>query len=280
MKKGSVFLLGTLVASCWISTSLLADINVGIFPRKSVAITKTAFQPLVTELEKSLGEKVNLLVYSDYPAFWEDTKASKFDIVHYTPYHYLKSQTFGYKAILGNVEFGQDKIAGGIVVRKDSGIKTVNDLKGKDIIFGGGKDAMVAYIACKYILKKAGLKDTDYTETISKTPPAAVIPVFGKAKHAAGVGDMSLQLNMIKEKVDVEQLTYLAISPKFEPFPWAVHKRLSEDKVKKIIDFFIALKGKNDDILKSAEVDRFIKVEDPSYPLSKDIIFEALGEKY
>jgi phosphonate transport system substrate-binding protein len=44
-------------------------------------------------------------------------------------------------------------------VRRDSGITEVSQLRGRTIIFGGGKDAMLSHIAPRFLLMQVGLKE-------------------------------------------------------------------------------------------------------------------------
>jgi len=259
----------------------IADIIMGVFPRRPIAVTHKAFTPLAKELEKQLGEKVKLVIAKNFKAFWKGVKNKQYDLVHYNQYHYLLSKKLGYKVILANEEFGNKQIAGSLSVRKDSGIKSVADLKGKTILFGGGKKAMGSYIAPTAILKKAGLKaGKDYTVKFAKNPPSAVIGVFNKAAGAAGSGNVILKIKGVKKKVDTSQMTILAESDKFVHLPWAVKSDMTADKSKKIQAIMTTLKdspeGKK--ILKSAKVTNYQIVTDADFDKVKEITKFAIGE--
>ena len=161
------------------SSAAVADLTMGVFPRRPVAKTYKSFKPLAEKLSKALGEPVKLVVAKNFKEFWKGAQSGKYDIVHYNQYHYLLShKAKGYKVIDVNEEFGSDRIAGSIIVRKDSGINAINDLKGKTILFGGGKKAMGSYIAPTSILIKAGLvAGKDYTVKFSKNPPEKIIQI-------------------------------------------------------------------------------------------------------
>lgn len=142
------------------SAQAVADITIGVFPRRPAAETHQAFKPLEEHLSKQLGEPVHLVIPKDFETFWEGVQKQQFDLVHYNQYHYIKShKELGYEVIVANEEFGNKVIAGALSVRKDSGIKSVADLKGKTILFGGGKKAMGSYIAPTAVLKTAGLTE-------------------------------------------------------------------------------------------------------------------------
>lgn len=259
-------------------------LDLGIFPRRPVAATHKAFKSLAKYLSRELGEPVKLIVPKNFKAFWKQVADKKFDIVHFNQYHYIKShKEFGYKVIVSNEEFGNKQIAGSLSIRVDSGIQSVADLKGKTILFGGGKKAMGSFIAPTAILKKAGLEpDKDYTIKFAKNPPSAVIGVFNKAADAAGSGNVILKLGAVTNKIDVSQQKILAESEPFVHLPWAVKGDMPADKAKKIQDLMTALSGSDAGkaILKSARVTGFYAVTDDDFAKVREITKFALGEQY
>jgi phosphonate transport system substrate-binding protein len=240
--------------------------------------------PLVQKLEKELGEPVTLKVPKDFAAFWEGVTKGEFDLIHYNQYHYIVShKEFGHRVLVVNREDGKNTIAGALVVRADSGINTVSDIKGKTILFGGGPKAMGSYIAPTAILKKAGLQEgTDYTAKFANNPPNAVLAAYNKAVDVAGAGDSVLLLPVVTNSVDVKQLKVLATSEEFIQLPWAVHPRVPTDKADKIKQIMSSLdqstEGKG--ILKAASVEAFVAADDASFNKVREIVEFANGEKF
>ncbi len=267
---------------CLLTTAIpaIADITMGVFPRRPVAKTHKLFKPLAEKLSKELGEPVKLVVAKDFKAFWKGVKNRQYDLVHYNQYHYLLShKNQGYKVIAVNEEFGSNRIAGALSVRKDSGINSVADLKGKTILFGGGKKAMGSYIAPTAILMQAGLKaGDDYTVRFAKNPPSAVIGVYNKAADAAGSGNVILRVKGVKKKIDVNQMKILAESEPFIHLPWAVKGDMPADKAAKIQQIMTSLKGSDDAVLKAAAVTNFVKATDADFDKVRAIVKQVTGE--
>lgn len=258
----------------------VADLKMGVFPRRPVAVTHKLFKPLADKLSAELGEPVQLVVAKDFKAFWNGVQSGEYDLVHYNQYHYLLSHKGqGYKVIAVNEEFGSNQIAGALSVRKDAGIASVADLKGKTVLFGGGKKAMGSYIAVTKILKDAGLEaGKDYTVKFAKNPPSAVIGVFNKAAAAAGSGDVILQVGAVKKKIDVSQMTLLASSEKFIHLPWAVKGDMPADKAAKIQAVMTGLKASDPDVLKAAKVTNFVAASDADFGKVREIVKSVTGE--
>lgn len=268
----------------WLPSIALADLNMGIFPRRPAAQTAKAFQPLAEHLSQVLGEKVNLVVPKNFKEFWKGMKEQKYDIVHLNQYHYIKGRKeFGYKVIAANQEFGASQLSGALTVRKDSGINTVADLKGKTILFGGSKKALTSYIATTAVLKKAGLEaGKDYKVQFAKNPPSAVIGVYNKVADASGSGNVIFKIKSVTSKIDVGQMKILAESEPFTHLSWAVKGDTPEDKVAKIQQAMTSLSDSDAGkaILKAAKVDNFHVVSDADFNKVREIIKYAIGEDY
>ena len=261
-----------------------SDMVMGVFPRRPSAETHKSFKPLADKLSKELGKKVTLVVSRNFKEFWKKVKAKQFDIVHYNQYHYIKSHhQFGYKVIATNEEFGSKTIRTQLLVRKDQGLNSVKDLKGKTIVFGGGRKAMVCYIAPKMLLKKAGLLEgRDYKADFAKNPPSAIIATYHKVADATGCGDIILHVNaMVKSRVDASQMMSLAETKPYVHLAWAVKGSLPEAKAKKIQAIMVGLKGSEEGnkILKAAHVTNFHKAVNTDFNIVREMTEYAIGEK-
>src|SRR5690606_13999752 len=107
--------------------------------------TVSMYTPLARHLSERLKRQVILVTSRDFESFWVGVTEGRYDIVHYNQYHYIHSTDI-YRVVGHNEEFGKGAVAGALYVRKDSGIKDLSQLRGRTIVFGGGKDAMLSYI--------------------------------------------------------------------------------------------------------------------------------------
>lgn len=266
----------------FVTGSVWAEVVVGVFPRRPAAKSVKMFTPLVNQLSAQLNEKFKLVVPKDFKTFWRMLKQGKFDVVHYNQYHYvLSNKKYGYRVFVANEEFGKRRISGALTVRKDSGIQSIADLKGKTILFGGGKKAMGSYIAPTALLKQAGLMEgRDYHARFSKNPPSAVLGVYSGAVNASGSGNVILQVKMVTKSIDVSKLRILAESEAFVHLPWAVKADMPAKKLNRIRSVMIGLKGteKGRKILESAKVTGFYPVADEDFNQVRKISEYALSK--
>lgn len=257
-----------------------APLIMGIFPRNKATETTTRYTPLANYLSERLGRKVELVTAKDFDSFWEGVVESKYDIVHYNQYHYVRSAQ-SYKVIAHNQEFGKDAVAGALFVRKDSGITELAQLRGRTIIFGGGKDAMLSYIAPRFLLMQAGLKETDFKTEFAVNPPNTLLALYNKQVDAAGGGDILIDLPVVKNAVNTQELTTLATTEPLLFLPWAV-KRTMPAKLGESIQAILVELGRSDagrDILKAAMVTGMGKAEDRDYNPHRKMITTVFGKQ-
>ncbi len=255
----------------------------GIFPRRNATLTHTFFSPLADHISRSIGREVRLITSKDFKTFWDGVQKNQYDIVHYNQYHYVRShKEQGYTVIVRNEEFGSQTLSAAISVRKDSGITSVEELRGKKIIFGGGKQAMVSYIAASYALRQHGLKPGDYLEEYSKNPPNAALALYHKQADAAGTGDIVWKMPNVIKQINPGEVKTLATSDPILHLPWAVKKEMSPELRRKIQDAFLSLnkspQGK--DILRKAKITAFHEAYDSGYDIHRKMIESVLGERH
>ena len=256
------------------------QLSIGIFPRRNVSMTHALFNPLIRYLSECLERPVHLETAKDFTQFWENLRNRQYDIVHFNQYHYILShELYGYRAIVRNNEFGSSLIAGSIIVRKDKGYESLQDLRGKILLFGGGPRAMQSYIAPRWLLQNAGLHFGDYEEHIALNPPNAVISTFLGRADAAGAGDVIIRLDVVKNAIDVAQLTYLAKTEPMAQLPWAVHPRLSGDEVLAIKDVLYRLHETpvGQKLLDNAQLSGLDETKDSDYDPHRKIIRDVYG---
>ena len=238
---------------------------------------------LARYLSVVLGRAVRLETARSFDVFWDNVENERYDLVHYNQYHYVKSHaSVGYEVFLRNEELGKSTIASAIAVRKDSGITKVTDLKGKRLIFGGGRSALMAFIGVKALLAEHGLQEGDYQEQQAINPLNAVIAMAMRQADAAGTGDVVLIGPGLASKINVRDIVLLAKGPDLPQLPWAVRKHLAAETVNKIRH---AMENLNENlegqkILAKAGVTRFVATRDSDYQVCRELIARVLKEKY
>jgi len=264
-------------------SNVITPLKMGIFPRRNAKVTVKLFRPLAQYLSVQLGREVQLMVTKDFKTFWQGVEERRYDLVHYNQYHYIVShQQYGYQVILKNEEFGEATIAGSIIVRKDSGVNSVADLKGKKIVFGGGPKAMQSYIVATYLLRQGGLQAGDYEEDFAKNPPNAILSAFYEQAAAAGSGDKVLKLGVVKQQIDIDKMKFLVRGEQLPHLPWAIKSDLTLDLRDKIQHLLFHLKDSEEGqkLLKQARLTGLALATDEEYHPHREIIKAIYGNQF
>jgi len=272
----------------WVPVSSAApgtdsELVMGIFPRREPTVTKKLFTPLSSYLSEQLGRPIRLETTHNFVSFWDNLIKQRYDIVHFNQYHYVRShKMYGYRVILKNEEFGRSTIASAIFVQKDSQINSIADLKGKKIVFGGGKTAMQSYITARYLLKNGGLNQRDYITVFAINPFKAVLAAYYQQASAAAAGDTVPQLPKVRNEIDTSELKTLVKSPAYAQLPWAVKGDMDLETSTKIQSILSGMKesSKGREVLKKANLTDLVTARDEEYDPHREIIRSVLDEKY
>ena len=255
-------------------------LTLGIFPRYNATETTTMYTPLAEHLSERLGRKVTLVISKDFDSFWQAVEQQRYDIVHYNQYHYIRSAQ-NYRVIAHTQEFGKSAVAGAVFVRKDSGITDISQLRGRTVIFGGGKDAMMSYIAPRFLMMRAGLKEDDFRTEFAVNPPNALLALYHKQADAAGGGDILIDLPVVRNAINAGELRILATTEPLLFLPWAV-KRSTPPKLRDAIQATLTELDSNapgKTVLKAARTTGIGKAEDKDYVPHRRMTDAVFGSK-
>lgn len=258
-------------------------LRLGVFPRRNVKLTYSLFSPMAQYLSQQLGQEVILETAKSFKHFWQNVKQQRYDIVHFNQYHYIVShESYGYDVIAINKELGQATISGSLIVRKDSGINNILDLKGKTVLFGGGKRAMQSYISATWLLRRGGLQAGDYVEKFAINPPNTIISTYFKRADASGSGDGVMKLDNVRKRIDISQLKILAKTKPMVHLPWAVRRDLPDELKSTIQNSFMnlamSIDGKK--VLKLARLDALVAAVDSDFDEHRKIVTDIYGNDY
>jgi len=117
-----------------------------------------AFSPLAEYLAQATGTEVEVLVTKDYDSHIEHIIKSKTGIAYLGPASYVKLvEMHGKPPILARLSInGKPTFQGKVIVRDDSPIQSLSDLKGKRFAFGDPNSTM-SHLVPRYMLIEAGV---------------------------------------------------------------------------------------------------------------------------
>ncbi|MDH4164334.1 MAG: phosphate/phosphite/phosphonate ABC transporter substrate-binding protein [Nitrospirota bacterium] len=248
-----------------------AEIKLGLLPRLSAMEMTAMFTPLAEYLSKETGEKVSLIVPKDFDAFKALVSSGHVDMGFANPLIYvqLKKDDPSLDPLGLASEKSGTKFRGIIIIRKDSGIEKVQDLKGKKIIFVE-QDSAAGHIFQMLTLSKAGLDvKNDFTKLpFAKKHSNVAMAVFNKAADAGGIREDDLE--KMKDVVDLAQIKVVAYTDYYPNWPLFSTKKMSKASADKVKAALLKLKPNSPEAKQAAgpaKITGFAPVVDKDYDL-------------
>lgn len=280
-------LLSFCLFSCGDSGKSPKLLRVGFVPAEDAQQVMQNAQPIVDILQKQLGMEIQPFVAGDYTGVVEALRVNKLDIAFLTPASYvLAKNEANVKVILKSERKGIPSYYAAIITRADSGIKTLDDLRGKTFAFGDALST-TGNIFPRKMFKERGIDPTrDFKQIMySGGHDATVLAVLnGKVDAGATYANSpdsqdSAWSRYLKNPGDVKKIRAIAFS---EPIPadnLVINGNLDERIAKKVEESFLALsrdpKGKQ--MMRDLyQIDGFVPATDRDYDSVRQA-FEIAG---
>jgi phosphonate transport system substrate-binding protein len=251
-------------------------LRVGFVPSEDAQRVIQNAQPIVAILEKQLGMEVQPFVATDYTGVIEALRGNKLDIAFLTPASYvLAKNEANVRVVLKSERKGSPYYYAAIITRADSGIKTLEDLRGKTFAFGDPVSTSANVFPRKMFHERGIDPARDFKHILySGGHDATVLAVLnGKVDAGATYANSpdnndTAWMRYLKNSEDVKKIRAIAFS---EPIPadnLVINGNLDERIAKKIEDTFIEMsrdpKGKQ--MLRDLyQIDGFVPATDKDY---------------
>ena len=204
-----------------------------------------ASETFAAQLGTKLGMKIKVYMPTDYIGVMEALRNKTADMAFVHPAGYVFSNREAKAQIIAvDVWHGKTNYTSRFFVRKDSGIKRLEDLRGKSIAFVD-PGSTSGYVYPMVMLMKEGLvKDRDpktfFKEAMfAGTHEAALLALLNGSVDAVASFDLAPQ-QYLKEKERVEKLTYIAETDPIPEAGMCVREGLDPALVRKIHDALMA----------------------------------------
>jgi phosphonate transport system substrate-binding protein len=185
-----------------------------VVPQHTAAKIYTTWSPLLQRVGQEAGLCFELRVAATIPEFEQKLLKGEPEFVFLNPYHaVLANQKKKYQPLLADSE---DLLTGILVVRADSPIKSLDELKGKNISL----PAPNAFAASLLIRAEMAKRKIDINPVFVKTHSNVYRSVIGKDAIAGGGVNYTLDNEVPEVR---QQLRVLFESQAYTPHPVATH---------------------------------------------------------
>lgn len=195
MLKSLKVLAATLVftAGSVASAQDMTELKVGLLPipAESPDALSKSFQGMADVLGKELGVSAKVFVSPSFNALIESLAAKRLDVAFFGAEGYvaMKEQGMQVVPLAMAIHFGRDYYKSSIIVRADSGINSVADLKGKTFAFVAPTSTSGG-LAPTYMLHRAGIDTNDLKRVLyTGNQEASMLAVKNRKVDAAAVAD-------------------------------------------------------------------------------------------
>jgi phosphonate transport system substrate-binding protein len=233
------------------------ELNVSTVPTENAQDTTTRYEPFVKYLGDTLGIKINFIPQADYAAVIVAMQSGNLDIGFFGPNSYVDAVT------QANAEafVREDSIANGlgyfseIITKKDSGITTIEEAKGKSFAFVDPESTSGYKVPLIHFCKEMGVNPKEYFANVAFAGKHESV-ILGVANGSIEVGatnDLSIASAVGKGAITDDEFNVLWKSDMIPASP-------------------VAYRGDLPDTLKAAIKDAFLNYKDEAF-------FSGLGLK-
>lgn len=274
LRHSGLLLLTMFVAGLATRPAAGRELKFGFTPFLSEVDMRVEFDPLMTYLSDTIGQKVVLYIAKDYGDLRTQMEVGTVDIGSFSPFAYVDAARGGkIRIIAQSIIDGSGTYRGIIVARKDSGLKTLTDLQGKRFAFVDPKSTS-GYVYPRAMLIENGMApESHFKQTIFAGGHDKVIAAVLEGRADAGaIYEGALGIAKA-EGVPTENLVTLASTDLIPHDAIAVQIKLDEALVKRIQSALV-------DLDKSEAGRRVIANSKPKkltgYVIAKDSLFDVV----
>jgi phosphate/phosphite/phosphonate ABC transporter binding protein len=204
-------------------------VRVAILPLYSAITLYDRFDPLMRYLTKRTGREFKLVIPRDFEHFFSIIERGDADFSYSNPYIYIQLANRGLLTAFANtvLEESGDIFRGIIIVHRDSPIRTVADLKDRDVMVVSFRSAG-GFLAQQLFLAESGidvLRDLKLRE--GKRQEEVILNVYRRTADAGFVRESAL--DVLSEEIDLGRIRVLARTPYIPNWPFAATKRADKD---------------------------------------------------
>jgi phosphonate transport system substrate-binding protein len=251
-------------------------LRVGFVPAEDAQQVMQNAQPLVEILRNELGMEIQPFVATDYTGVVEALRVNKLDVAFLAPASYvLAKNEANIKVVLKSERKGIPFYYAALITRADSGIKTLEDLRGKTFAFGDSLST-TGHVFPRKMFKEHGIDPVrDFKQILYSGGHDATVLAVLNGKVDAGAtyanspdNEDTAWMRYLKDPQDVKKIRAIAFS---EPIPadnLVISEALDPRVAQKLVDIFLELsrdpKGKK--MLRDLyQIDGFVTASDKDY---------------
>jgi phosphonate transport system substrate-binding protein len=199
--------------------------KVTTIPEEAATEQIRKFGPIVKYLERVLGTKVEFTPVTDYPAAVEALVNKQVDLVWFGGFTQVQAQLRSGGKIIPIAQREEDtKFRSVFIAQTSSGIKALNDLKGKAVSFGSQSSTSGHLMPRSFLLQAKINPEKDFKRVAYSGAHDATIASVVSGRVDAAALDITVWRKFVQDKkVDTSKVDVFYTTPPFYNYNWSVH---------------------------------------------------------
>lgn len=238
----SISLGFALFAHTALAAQALKEFRLSAIPDENPQEMLRIYQPFADYLSKEIGMPVKFTPVVDYAATVEGLAANRLEMVWYGGFTSVQAakQAKGARRIIMRKEDAQFKSH--FITRKDTGIKSLKDLKGKTFAFGSVSSTS-GHLMPRYFLLKDGIHpEKDFAKfSFSGAHDATAAWVEAGQVDAGALNYLVWDKLLETKKVNTDKVAVFWTTPPYVDYVWTVRSGVDKATVDKITKAFLKL---------------------------------------
>jgi phosphonate transport system substrate-binding protein len=222
-------------------------LRVTTIPEEAATEQMRKFGPLTKYLERTLGTKVDFVPVNDYPAAVEALVNKQVELVWFGGFTYVQAQIRSGGKIIPIAQREEDtNFRSVFITQTNSGIKSLADLKGKQVSFGS-QSSTSGHLMPRSFLLDAGIDpDKDFKRVAYSGAHDATIASVVSGRVDAAALDITVWRKFVAEnKVDTSKVDVFFTTPPYFNYNWSVHADMPAAQREKITAALLNLNMNN-----------------------------------
>ncbi|WP_341890030.1 putative selenate ABC transporter substrate-binding protein [Variovorax sp. YR752] len=225
--------------------------------------------PLVKYLEGKLGMKVEFTPVTDYAASVEALVNKKVDMAWFGGFTFVQANARSGGKMIPIAQREEDEKFRSVFITGEASIRSLADLKGKDLSFGS-QSSTSGHLMPRSFLLQAGLDpEKDFRRVAYSGAHDATIAAVASGKVQAGALNISVWEKFVADKkVDTTKVRVFFTTPPYYDYNWTVHADMPVPLREKLSQALLSLSrdsAEGKEILELQRATRFIPSKADNY---------------
>lgn len=199
-------------------------------------------EPLTKYLQGKLGMKVEYTPVTDYAAAVEALVNRKVDLAWFGGFTFVQAHVRSGGKVIPIAQRVEDEQFRSVFITGDPAIKSLADLKGKDVSFGS-QSSTSGHLMPRSFLLQAGIDpEKDFKRVAYSGAHDATIAAVASGKVHAGALNISVWDKFVADKkVDPDKVRVIYTTPPYYDYNWTVHADMPAALREKLTQALLAL---------------------------------------